>query len=632
MKRRKIVMSNISGTEVVLISATSRMKLTAYERTVKVDEAIKKLNSEGKKVINIIDGPILPFGPLGNVYCEVTILWEKVSDTTNQSNGNSISSPAVNVTSENLQSVLTRIDLFLEDGEWEKADAFCEQVLNHDATNAVVYVKKLMAELRVKRMEDLANCNKSFENSNNYKKALRFADATLAETLKSYVSAIKRHDEEKRLAEAQKKQEDEYSEALKIYSFAKTVEDFKKAESAFLKLSYYKDSRQKASSCKNKWQSLVYERAIKRTKSEVLYDLRKAKEEFSSLGDYKDSLIQIDDLNSKIISLEKQENIKKEKTIKKIKIVATIATSVLFVVIAFIVVLNTIIIPNSKYNDAVILMDAGKYTEAIPLFESLAGYKDSYSKIDACNTAILDGKYDEAVALMSSGNIVEAYEALKALDGYKDSREKANSIYNLYNLKLAKEGTRVAFGSYEQNNYISGLKEDIYWRVLEVKDGKALIISERALDCKPYNESNKDVTWETCSLRKWLNNEFLKTAFSDAEKEMICCVTVSADKSSYWETDPGNSTQDKVFLLSQSEADIYFKNTTSRACNASDYALANGASIDKNDYCYWLLRTPGPSQKYATMVFNGNYGNNDYFYSKVDSPEAVRPALWIDIS
>lgn len=622
-------MGSNSGTELVIVNATSKFNYLK-EKPLRINEAVERLTREGKKVINIVEGPLLPFGPFGNVICEITVIWEKTGVTGGDTS--QVSGPVVNVTADNLQSVLTRIDLFLEDGEWEKADAFCEQALNYDATNAVVYVKKLMAELHVRRMKDLANCSKSFEDSNNYKKALRFADTTLAETLKSYVSAIKRRDEEKRLAEARKKQEDEYSEALKIYSYAKTVEDFQKAESAFLKLSYYKDNKQKAVDCSDKWKSLVYERAIEKTKSKTLYDLRKAKEEFSSLGDYKDSLIQIDDLNSKIISLEKQENIKKEKTIKKIKIVAIIATSMLFVVIAFIVVLNTIIIPNSKYNDAVILMDAGKYTEAIPLFESLAGYKDSYSKIDACNTAILDGKYDEAVALMSSGNIIEAYEALDALAGYKDSEEKAKSIYNLYKLKVAEDGDCVVFGSYEQDNNISNGKEDIKWSVLEVKDGKALVISMYALDCKPFNKSDTNVTWETCTLRKWLNNDFIKTAFSNAEKEMICHVTVSADKNPNYNTNPGNATQDKVFLLSLSEADTYFNGKSARACGASDYAVANGAYIPKgSNYCYWWLRTPGDRLDLAASVVNGDFGF-DYMYSSVNSTGAVRPALWIDIS
>ena len=170
---------------------------------------------------------------------------------------------------------------------------------------------------------------------------------------------------------------------------------------------------------------------------------------------------------------------------------------------------NTAII-DGKYNDAIALMDAGKYTEAITAFEALNGYKESITRINECRTVI---KYNDAVALMDAGNIVEAYEALIALDDYKDSKEKAKSLAYLYSLKTAEVGDFIAFGKYEQDNDTTNGKEDIVWTVLEIKDGKALIMSAYCLDNKQYNTSKAYVTWETCTLRKWLNNDFINAAF-----------------------------------------------------------------------------------------------------------------------
>lgn len=68
-----------------------------------------------------------------------------------------------------------------------------------------------------------------------------------------------------------------------------------------------------------------------------------------------------------------------------------------------------------------------------------------------------------------------------ALDGYKDSVDKAGAIYDKYKvekLKVAKAGDYVFFGAYEQDNNTSNGKEDVEWLVLEVKDGKALVISK----------------------------------------------------------------------------------------------------------------------------------------------------------
>ena len=74
------------------------------------------------------------------------------------------------------------------------------------------------------------------------------------------------------------------------------------------------------------------------------------------------------------------------------------------------------------------------------------------------------------------------------------------------------------FGSYEQDNNKSR-KEPIEWRVLKVNGDLALVISEKILDCRPYNETRTAVTWETSSIRKWLNGTFLNAAFTEAEKK-----------------------------------------------------------------------------------------------------------------
>ena len=177
------------------------------------------------------------------------------------------------------------------------------------------------------------------------------------------------------------------------------------------------------------------------------------------------------------------------------------------------------------------------------------------------------------------------------------------------------------FGIYEQDNDTSTNTEYIEWLVLEVKNGKALIISKYALDSKPYNESNANVTWETCTLRKWLNNEFINAAFSADEKALIPTVTVSADKNPVFNTNPGKATRDKVFLLSDAEVDKYLSGSAGQ-CKHTVYTLANDGAY--NHYCYWWLRSPGETQNYAAV--SGSRAG-----SPVYSTYAVRPALWISI-
>lgn len=190
-------------------------------------------------------------------------------------------------------------------------------------------------------------------------------------------------------------------------------------------------------------------------------------------------------------------------------------------------------------------------------------------------------------------------------------------------------GEYVKFGSYEQDNDTTNGKENIEWLVLEVRDGKALVISKYALEEMPYDNEVKNTTWETCSLREWLNNDFVDIAFTEDENELITRVEVSADKTSNQSTNPGNATQDKLFLLSYTEASTYFDSDSARQCKATKYAVANGAFEDENGKSVWWLRSPGAFQYRAVFVLS-----DGSVYERglaAVSSCAVRPAMWIDI-
>ena len=64
-------------------------------------------------------------------------------------------------------------------------------------------------------------------------------------------------------------------------------------------------------------------------------------------------------------------------------------------------------------------------------------------------------------------------------------------------------------------------KEPIEWRVLSVNGEEALLLADKGMDCKHYNEKSEDVTWETCTLRTWLNNEFYNEVFNETEQKAI---------------------------------------------------------------------------------------------------------------
>ncbi len=333
------------------------------------------------------------------------------------------------------------------------------------------------------------------------------------------------------------------------------------------------------------------------------------------------------------------KRIARAKAAKKTKRVLSIVIPTICAIIAIVLVITKMIIPNNKYNVAVALMDEGKYEEAITAFEAMNGYKDSVEQITACETGIKDEAYDAAVALMADGNVVEAYESLIAMDGYKDSAEKAEGIrleYETEKMKYAEVGDYITFGTYEQDNDISNGKENIEWLVLEKEDNKVFVISRYALDCKQYNAKRADVTWKTCALRTWLNGTFLTEAFSEADQAIIQTTKVSADKNPDYDTNPGSATEDRIFLLSINEAHKYFPSDEARMCVPTAYAIANGAylsdryKVDGAATCWWWLRSPGYWDNYAAFVSgDGDVGSFGYYV--VSNLDCVRPAMWISL-
>ena len=144
------------------------------------------------------------------------------------------------VSEDNINAILMRIELFLEDGEWDRADAYCEQVLNYNPQCVQAYVGKLMAELKVKKESDLIQVD-SFENNLNYQKALRFAKADEREKLQNYIVEIN----------ARKEKDNKDS----IYKSAKsnmdgTLEGYSMALASFYSIKGWKDSDDLAEKCK----------------------------------------------------------------------------------------------------------------------------------------------------------------------------------------------------------------------------------------------------------------------------------------------------------------------------------------------------------------------------------------------
>lgn len=519
----------------------------------------------------------------------------------------------VNSGSSSVEPLLKRAFMFLEDREWEEADKYCEKVLDIDPENAQAYLGKLMAECKARRKEDLKDCRESFDDSSNFEKVVRFGDKQLVEELEGYSDHISERNENDRLTRI-------YRGAVINMKDANTEEKFKAAAKKFESIHGFMDADEKRRQCLEKAEEsrkdAIYHAAIKDMERDARLKYGEAISKLESIRGWRDADKKIQECSDRLAEIErkredqriadekadKERRIAAQKAAEKKKRILSIAILAVIAVVAFVLVLIKVIIPNSKYNDAVALMDAGNSDEAYSIFQELGNYKDSAEK---------------------AGNI--------------------RVIKNKEKLKNANVGSYVTFGAYEQDNNNSNGKEDVEWLVLAKEGNKVLVISKYALDCQQYNTSDTNVTWETCSLRKWLNGTFINNAFSAEEQAMIPTVTVSDDKEPDYSTDPGNATQDKVFLLSIAEAYQYFTSDETRKCAPTDYAIAQGALGEyigdsykaggRAAWWWWLLvhvnynHTAGVNSS-GDVRWGGVYGGG----LNVDSDVvAVRPALWINL-
>ena len=266
-------------------------------------------------------------------------------------------------------------------------------------------------------------------------------------------------------------------------------------------------------------------------------------------------------------------------------------------------------IASGKYEQAKALLASGDYKAAYALLEELEKTEE-----------IAANKYDRAVSLIEKEDYEAAYALLNGLN-YKDSAEKLESlesqIHKVVPLTEADVGSYVEFGSYEQDNDLTNGKEPIEWLVLDKQDGRLLVISRYALDYRQYHNKEESVNWEACTLRKWLNDGFWDKAFTSEEQKKIPTTAIKAET--------GKGTVDKVFLLSTSEARLYFDSNNDRQCEATEYTRAQGEFT--YDHCTWWLRSPGGRSSRTACVDSGGYVRDSGYY--VYRSYGVRPAMWI---
>ncbi len=406
-----------------------------------------------------------------------------------------------------IASLLQRGYMALEDGDWNKADGFFEEVLNNDFQNAQAYIGKALMQERQKTLDGLVRqWLQSTESAKPETLTLNPEEAHIEKAVQdyaiagyfepddirkayhfdlSYPSAVSSRQQQYQKTKAQWEnhqwlskaekfapdQEAQKLEAAKKNLFDtlnRRLSDSRAEEEAQKKLLQQRyeaflikadkeieeryrqklaqkeaDDRQR----EERYQELVSRLDTART----IESLGQLAEDFRKLGDYRDSAAHAKTCEKRRDALLAREAAKRN---------ILIATCLVLIVVT-VVVGKFVLIPALDYRNAVKLMEQGNYEEAIVAFTAMGDYRDSAAQIQACEIGILDREYNAAAALMEQGSYEEAVLVFSSLGDYRDSRQRSMELWSTvaqrdtisagyrHTVGLKANGTVVAVGDNE---------------------------------------------------------------------------------------------------------------------------------------------------------------------------------------
>lgn len=272
---------------------------------------------------------------------------------------------------------------------------------------------------------------------------------------------------------------------------------------------------------------------------------------------------------------------------------------------------------SQRYDEAISLGSEGQVQEAISILEELGNYRDSLDYL-------YQYRSEEADRLYQQGAYLEALPYLLSV-GDKESRKKADEISKDMIIS-AQKGDTVYFGAYEQDGNLNNDKEPIEWKVIEKQDGNLLLLSVYALDAKKFSGSSDEIYWKDSEIRTWLNDSFMREAFSDDNRSLILQSSIICD---YYLEDEGTSIQesgevfDNIFLFGLEDVMGYRLDDEILVCKTSEYVRKNGI---RTGICCWWLRSANMNRDHTSQIIRTDGSISDSSYTQLNG---VRPALWV---
>lgn len=579
-----------------------------------------------------------------------------------------------NAVTGNVQALLDRGNMALEDGEWEKADGFFEDVLNQNARCAEAYIGKLLTRDKKPELdswvqmqkeaytdattERLEACPEDFGHIDQKVKELTIKNY-LAEFIirklyvydRGYNSALsyRKKQKEKQLAELSedrllsraiqyasgdtKKQLDDAVAAITAVldeRIAKAQDENEKSiaqiREAYAAFTAETDKKAQAlnSDAQNRREQ-DYQNAVEiKEKAENIGAYEGAIKALKAMNGYKDSDALVEQCEKTIENLKSEVKKKQEKAAKKRKRIVAIGTTIVCACIAFVIVLTTVIIPKRKQNKAMDLLASSNYDDAYALLEEIGD-----------SDAIKQNKYDRAIEMLDSGEYDSAYVLLEEIG---DNDTIKQNKYDRALKLIDSEDYISAYTLLEGLSYKDSEKKmaEIYaqYKSEQIKDvdvGDTIYFGTYEQDNNLSN-GKEDIEWKVLSreenrilvISKYVlickqYDDYSNSEWADCDiKEWLNSTFLSDAFSREARTlIQANSTSVvcKVFLLSADEAEKYFISDDARKCTATQYAVAeadcaSSESPNGEGNCWWWLRSPGEGGGESCVSRDGSI--NDY--------------------
>ncbi|MDE7312806.1 MAG: hypothetical protein K2N87_14490 [Eubacterium sp.] len=370
------------------------------------------------------------------------------------------------------------------------------------------------------------------------------------------------------------------------------VHMYKEALQMFEELGDYEDSEVRKKRCKKRLPL-----ARREHREEVYLTGMQMKEEAKSAADYEAAIAQFRRIRREYKDIPEQIEAcrqlmeKARKRERKKAILGKLAAVGVFAAVVCLVVF--LCSPAAFYLEGSFLMELQDYERANTLFAKSRGHKDTEERIRECN-------YQRSLRAAKEGDYKKAVKLLHDKVGdYKDALEK-KAQYEMEVLAHAEIGDTVTYGTDK-------------WLVADTADtGKKLLIRKKPAKAQTvYQIPGKDAVWESSNLRAWLNQNFYQDCFSAYEQEKVLETAVMTPANSEYGTQGGAVTNDKVFLLDETEVARYSK-----------------VLKEKENQKAWWLRTPGKAADSAAFV-SADGTVMRYGYAADSKDLAVRPAIWV---